>query len=267
MIEKLGWHSAAVLPYFVSSGELYFLLEQKDPKFRTPFFENGLNFLGGNCDLKKGIGKDDTTPEGTAAREVKEEFFLIKEPEESLNELLGQEFLTKDQELLSKVKVTHTLENLKRVRDAGTRLLEGVQYAQSYIMTVHEPISKPGSGPMVYGSSIFVKEMDEREFRGLEKLLDDLGGKVTTDNLKFGGKTVLASLKQINEENRKFAWGYCHVVNALLNERALPAQAYGVIRPLSLVSLRGMDVSGVEHNQHRVPTYTGLRKAYSYPTA
>lgn len=266
MSVKLGHHSAAMLPYCVNNGKLYFLLEQKDPKFKTPFFDSGLNFLGGNWNPKD-PKMTDASPEDTLAREVREEFFLTMEPEESLNALLGQDFLSKDAEKHAKVKATHTLDRLKRVQEAGARLMEGIQYAQSYIMTVNEPISKVGTGPIVYGSSIFVKEMSERGFQGLERLLGELDGKVSTDNLQWGGRTVLASLEDVNATNRKFAWGYDHVVNALLNERALPAQAYGVLRPLTLVSLRGMDLTEVEHNGHKVPTFAGLRKVYSYPIA
>jgi len=68
---ELNHHSTGLLPYHINSqGSLEFVLEQKDPDFKKPYFDNGLNFLGGNW-MKK--DHEDKSPKETLIREIKEE--------------------------------------------------------------------------------------------------------------------------------------------------------------------------------------------------
>lgn len=252
----LKHHCATILPFYRKNGDLYFLLEQKDPKFRQPYFENGLNFLGGNW-----IKDKDNSPLDILAREISEEFYLTSEPEESLNALLGQEFL-KDENKRALVVASHTPEKLSRVQQLGGSLLTQVSYAMSFVVTVRPPISK--NDDLNYGASIFLKELSENEFNGLEKLLKEFDGKISTDNLKFGGKTVLVSLDDINTNNRKFSWGYDHIVNSLADNGYLPSHKDGVLRPLKLVSVDKLDTSRVKKDANNVPTFAGLKALYTY---
>lgn len=252
----LKHHCATILPFYRKNDDIYFLLEQKDPKFRPPYFENGLNFLGGNW-----LKDKDNSPLDILAREISEEFYLTNEPEESLNELLGQEFL-KDESKRALVVASHTKERLGRVQQLGGSLLTQVTYAMSFVVTVRPPISKGDN--LEYGASIFLKELSENEFSGMEALLSEFDGKVSTDNLKFGGKTVLVSLNDINTSNRKFSWGYDHIVNALVDNGYLPSHKDGVLRPLKLVSVDGLGTSNCECDSNGVPTFAGLKALYTY---
>jgi len=255
----LNHHSAAIIPFFIDDkGDLHFVFEHKDPGYKKPFFDDGLNGEGGN--YEKGVHKD-ASPKVTVVREVSEEFWAAYEAPESLNALLGQEFIAREPQVVAK----YDDKSVKRLKQAVPILTAGMKYAGSYIMTVQPPITKT---ELRYGSSIFVKELSKDESGELEAMVKEFDGKLTTDNLKWGSKISVVSLRQINERNMKFAWGYCSVVNSLLRNECLPRQPVGVIRPLSLVQVADMphlDAAPGLRDANSVPTYESFENAnYAY---
>ncbi len=76
MIE-LNHHSASILPYHLDlEDRLNFVLERKSPDYKKPFFDNALNFFGGNWEKGK---YNEKSPEETVSREIKEEFWISYE--------------------------------------------------------------------------------------------------------------------------------------------------------------------------------------------
>jgi len=228
---KLNHHSAAVLPYHLDlEGRLHFVLEQKDPKYKAPYFDNGLNFLGGNWE--KGVNTD-LSPKDVVERETPEEFWDKYEAPESLNSLLGQEFLKREPEVM----VKYDLKSVERIKQVGKIVGSSLGYAGNYIVRVLPPITK---SELVYGSSIFTRVLSEQEFKTICDVAQEFEGRLTTDNLKWGSKTVVVTLDDINHKNRKFSWGYCNMVNMMFQHSFLPKQPCGVARPLNLVKIEGM---------------------------
>ncbi len=235
----LNHHSAGLLPYIELDGKLFFILEQKDPGYKPPFFDNALNFLGGNW--KKGVNPD-KSPEELIRREISEEFWDSPEAPESLNELLGREFLTREADI--DVKAYDTPKNMEKLRQVGR--------------TVGRPLSEPG---LIYAAGIFLRELSPDEFKSIEAVLEEFGGKVTTDNVKRGSRVVAVSLDEINQKNIKCAWGYDYILNDLLYAEKLPHQEPVIIRPLRLIEVMKIR----EEELQTSPTFEAFEKAgYKY---
>ncbi len=251
-------HSAGLLPYFVHpKGGLTFILEQKDPKYKSPFFDSGLNFEGGNCE--KGLHPD-KNPKETLVREVSEEFWAQYEAPESLNTLLGQEFITREPDVVKK----YDERNVRRIQQAVPLLTEGMEYVISYRVSVNPPITKT---PLQYASSIFAKQLSEGEFSQLEAMIKEFDGRLTTDNLKWGGRIVAVSLSEINNKNMKFSWGYDHIVNDMLPRLKILRQPHGVLRTMSdLVKIEVMQyLESIRIPFDTGPTYEDTEKSgYQY---
>jgi len=213
---ELNHHSAAVLPYYVEGDTIHFLLERKDPGYKPPYFDNGLNFLGGN---RQDV---DTSPKELATREVQEEFRKRKEGEESLNKLLGQQFTDESQE---EAPQSYDEATTERIKGVIPRVLDSMRYQGSYIISVHPPITKD---VLRYGATVFTKELSGEEFGYLSNLVRDLDGKLTPDNIKYDSSTVVTSLDEINRDNMKFAWGYDHILNGLASKGIFLIQSVGV---------------------------------------
>lgn len=253
---KLNHHAGVVLPYHLDAeGTLHFILEQKDPGYKAPFFDNALNFLGGNW--QKGV-HDDKTPDEVAIREVEEEFWVRHEPAESLNELLGQDFLQHEPEVLGR----YNLQTAQRIQQAGRMLTEDIQYADSYLVDISPPICDP---KLSYGLSVFTCPLSEEEFGTIEDLLTHFDGKLTTDNLRWGSRIVSISLPEINQDNRKFSWAYDKVMNSMFENGLLPAQPVGVLRELSLVDVKPVFYfEPMEKSELGCPTFQALEGIYEY---
>jgi len=223
----LNHHAASLLTYYIDlKGVLHFILEQKDPDYKAPYFDNGLNFIGGNW--KKGVN-DDTSPVGLVRRELREEFWDKYEAPESLNELLGEEFLKREPEII----VKYDYESVQRIKSVGKILEKDAKYTTDYIVKIPPPITKD---VLTYGLTAFTNKLSKEEFETIETIIDDFDGKLITDNLKWGSKIVSVSLDEINKQNKKFAWGYGHVLNNLIKLYINPGSV-GVIRPLNLVEV------------------------------
>jgi len=223
----LNHHAASLLSYYVDlEGGLHFILEQKDPDYKAPYFDNGLNFIGGNW--KKGVNND-KSPEELVHREIQEEFWDKYEAPESLNKLLGEEFLKKEPEII----VKYDNNSVQRIKSVGEILDKGARYKTDYIVKISPPITKD---VLTYGLTAFTNKLSKEEFETIETIIDDFDGKLITDNLKWGSKIVSVSLDEINKQNKKFAWGYGHVLNNLIKLYINPGSV-GVIRPLNLVEV------------------------------
>ena len=180
---KLNHHSAVVLPYFINEkGQPVYIFERKSPEFKKPFFDGGLNFLGGNW--QKGVNKD-KSPRGLLYRELNEEFWNIEEPEESLNDLLGQIFVDESSKPL-KMKYSDE-EYLKEIQEVGNFFKENPDYVQTSVLSVMPPLT---NFPLVLANSVFSKELSPSQVKKFKSLLDKFNGKLTTDNLQWGGETV-----------------------------------------------------------------------------
>ena len=254
-IVTLNHHAGTVLPYHVDlEGKLHFVLEQKDPGYNPPFFDNGLNFPGGNWEKGK---HSDKSPEDVARRELAEEFWCQYDAPEASNPLLG-----KDSPKIEPV-TTYGDADKKKIQQLGRILAADIKFARSYIVTAPPPITKT---KLVYGLSTFVKRLSLKEFQTIERILQEFDGKVTTDNLRWDSRTVSVSLEEINLRNLKFSGGYDHVVNNLLELNVLPTQPLGVMRTLNLIKVSPIKYpSTAEMNKSGCPTFAGLEKAgYSY---
>jgi len=234
----LNHHSAGLLPFHVDlEGKVHLILEEKDKGYKSPFFDNGLNFLGGNWE--KGVHPDASTRE-LLSREIEEEFWIKFEPTESLNALLGQEFLEREPEVAAK----YDNASVQKIRQISAIIRSDIRLTGSYVMTVQPPITK---SELVYGSTIFTTCLSAENFMHIENVLKEFDGKVTTDNLKWGSRIVSTTLQEINLHNRKFAWGYCHVVNELVSS-GYDFFKPGVIRPLRLMHLSPMKYRPAEES-------------------
>ncbi|MFC1723623.1 hypothetical protein ACFL0V_05775, partial [Nanoarchaeota archaeon] len=232
-------------------GKLHLVLEQKDAGYKKPFFDNGLNFLGGNWAKGK---NDETSPAETVDREIREEFWQAYEAPESLNELLGQEFLEREPQ----VSAQYDQASVNRIQTMAALLRSGIEHAGDYIVTVRPPITNDA---LVYGSSIFAKELTADELHEVNTLVDQFGGKLTTDNLKWNSQIAVATLDDINLANTKFSWGYDHTINHLLDSGALPEQDSRIIRPMNLISVEPLDYnSEQERTETGSPTYRGFER-------
>lgn len=210
----LNHHSAAIFPYFIDD-KLRFITEQKDPGYKPPFFDNGLNLLGGNWQ------RGDSDPKELLQREINEEFWRAYEGPESLNNLLSQEFLHVEPNVIAQYDTA----SVKRIGEIADILSEN-EHMGDFIVTVKPPITNDN---LTYAASVFGKELTKEEYTNITKILDEFNNQVTTDNLKRGNKTIATTIEDCNLYNSKFAWGYDHILNHL-NEKK-------IIRPLSLVEV------------------------------
>ena len=228
---KLNHHAASLLSYYIDpEGVLHFILEQKDPGYKPPYFDEGLNFIGGNW--KKGVNKD-KSPKELVHRETKEEFWMIEEPLEYLNELLGEEFLKREVKGGSK----YDDKSLKKISSVGEILKDGARYTKDYIVKISPPITK---GILTYGLTAFTNKLSKEQFETIETIIDDFKGKLITDNLKYDSKIVSVTLDEINGDNKKFAWGYGIILNDLIKSD-INTNSTGVIRPLNLIEVEKIE--------------------------
>jgi len=220
----LNHHAGAVLAYHNNPEKgLVFVLEQKDPDFRPPFFDNGLCFLGGNW--QRGVHKD-SSPRETMSREVREEFWEIYEAPESLNSILGQEFLTREPDIVAR----YSEREIQRIREVGRILINGTTYAADYVLSFFPPLFKAA---LTCGCTIFTKPLSGEELMTIEGVVQEFDGRLTTDNLKYKSSTVVVSLREINLRNIKFAYQYDHVLNDLLDHELSSMTEQRIVRTLS----------------------------------
>jgi len=252
---KLKFHSAMLVAYYLEKDRLHLIFEQKDPNYKRPYFDSGLNFLGGNYEKGK---HDHSSPYETLLEEIREEFHSMPEKPESLNELLGEKFIEKEPDLVAKYDHKTT----ERIREMGNILTKNVHPIKDfYIVEIHPPITKD---VLTYGSSMFNRELNGNEFKHIKELIDEFDGKLTTDNLKWKSKIVTVPFDYITKKN-KFAWESAHVLVDLLGSE-LPAQPTDQIRLLDEVKLiKKVYPPTAEIDKFRCPTFTGFESlGYNY---
>jgi hypothetical protein len=125
-----------------------------------------------------------------------------------------------------------------QIKTVSEIILDNYIHAADYIVTVREPIID-----MVHGSTVFVKPLTKNQFSEIKQLVTSLAGKVTTDNYRWGGKTRVISLDEINETNAKFSGGYEHIINDLIDTKVIPDIKTRIIRSINLVSIERINAS------------------------
>ncbi|MBU4493035.1 MAG: hypothetical protein KKA61_01570 [Nanoarchaeota archaeon] len=253
----LNHHAASLLAYYVDPKKgLHFILEQKDPGYKPPYFDNGLNFIGGNW--KKGVNED-KSPEELVRREINEEFWDKYEAPESLNELLGEKFLKREPGVI----VKYNNESVQRIKSVGKILDEGASYTTDYIVKISPSITKN-----TYGLTAFTNQLSKGEFETIETIIDEFKGKLITDNIKWGSKIVSVTLDEINEDNKKFAWGYGRILNDLIKSYINPSSV-GVIRPLKRELIKVKKINYPDKTRRIVcPSFNDFeRRGYVYKTS
>lgn len=248
----LNHHAGVVLPYYRDEeGMLHFIMEQKSADYKPPYFDKGLNFIGGNWMAQ------DNSPRGTVDRELAEEFRKIEEGPESLNGLLGGEkFLEREAEVQSEEDVA-AVENIQHFGETISKMMG---HCADYVVEVHPPIREE---VLRYGVSVFLNKISEIDYPRIEEIIAEYDGKLTTDCINRGGRIVSVTADGINMENTKFAWGYDHILNRLLAfDGGFPMGEVGVNRTLSLVRVSPMELHPIGA---KGPSYEEIEAAgYSY---
>lgn len=250
-VTLLNHHGASLLPYICLDDTIHFILERKSPEYKPPFFDGALNFIGGSW------LPGDKSPEDTIKREIFEEFWILKEEYEPLNTLLRQKFLPVE----ARVNVRLPDEIVGVFEDLGPKLLNGRDYAGTYKVGVFPPVAEPS---LFYGLSVFTNHLSVEDYAHLKMLIEVFSGRLTTDNWKHGSSIVDVTLKEINDKNMKFAWGYDKMINALLRSGKVKGPSSGVIRTLDLVDVKRLGAGVVERTEWGVPAYAGLQKKHKY---
>lgn len=234
MEKDLNFCSAGIFPYYFSKDEkITFLFERKSGDYIPPFFNNSIGPLGGNMGNSK-----DKSPEEVLERELKEEFHVLYEDEESLNELIGQEIL---QEHHVSYKLDYDEKIIEDIKRMPSVLLEGKAYAGSYLVRFFPPLA--GIKKEIKGiESTFIKELSQEEYFFVDNLLKKTGGRITTDNLKFGGKTLFVSLDDINENKYKFSWNCGQTISDLLKKGKVPMPGK---YPLAIRTLENIQIEPI----------------------
>lgn len=259
-IMRLNHHSASILPFFADDkGKLFFLLEQKDPSFNPPYFNNGLSFIGGN--YQPGDFPD-LSPVDTLKREVLEEYWIATEADESLQNLLGETFTIKK----PNVEASYKEDQLDKIRQGARILLQSVMYAADFVMRISPPITNED---LFYGLTTFTRKFDSESFNYWRNLLEEFDGKLTTDNLRWNSRIVFKSIDEIvNDDEIKFAYGYDHVLDALLQEGFIErdtARKLRTLRHAEFIHLKRMKFTNKMTKDERdvdveAPTYEDLAK-------
>ncbi len=261
----LNHHAASLLSYYVDPEKgLHFILEQKDPGYKPPYFDKGLNFIGGNW--KKGVNKD-KSPKELVRREIEEEFWRRDEPIEYLNELLGEKFL-KTEVIKEKAKYEGDDKPLQRINLVGKILEDGAIYTTDYIVKIPPRITK---NTLTYGLTAFINKLSKEEFETIETIINDYNGELTTDNKNHKSKIVSVTLDEINGINgntKKFAWGYGLILNDLIKSYINPS-SIGVIRPINLIKVKKIKYPAeAETTESGCPTFKGLESiGFVYKTS
>lgn len=207
-LRHFNHHSASVLPVYVDNyGNLNFLLEEKDPGYKEPYFNQGAVFFGGNWEKRKEY--EDRSPKETLIREIEEEFRRIEDPLESLNELVGEDFISETKDNYQKQDFSKR--DKERVWSVGKLILRNLKHRANYEVTVRPPIMKESD--LVYGSSVFISPLSKKGYEHTKSVIEQYDGAITPDNVEWGSRTFFWNPKEDNPA--KFAWGYDQILHNL----------------------------------------------------
>jgi hypothetical protein len=252
--KTLEWHSAVVLPYHVDNdGSIRFLFERKDPGFAKPYFNSGLNMFGGNW--IKSSEYTDKSPGDIITREIREEFYAIDEQEETYTQITGK---TDTEPNSTKENDRLSISDRQIVSGLIPLVLDGHKYAGTDITVWNQDfVGKVDPGKRS-GSSYFVKELTAEEYGQTKEIVDGFGGKLTTDNLKWGGECLFVSLDELNANKYHFAWDSGDDLRTILRNGSIPpAKEQPIaIRTLDGVTLCPIDEDSViERDGSGAPTF------------
>jgi len=208
--KKLTHHRVNTIPYFIHPEKgLVFLFERKDPEFKPPFQERGLNGIGGNFfgDMNH------LSPQETIDIEIKEEFWLSQEGRESYGDITNGAFEDTSKE---GYVIQPTKERVGIARKIGGIILSP-KYSFTAVETYQPPFSKNVSSNAV---TVFTQKLSEEEAVYINKSLKENNFVMRTDDHKYEGtQTRMISLGKINGEkgySPKFSWAFdCHLDEAI----------------------------------------------------
>ncbi len=256
----LNHHSGSVIPYCEIGREVFLIFEQKSPDFNPPWFDNGLCLLGGNW--QKGTFKD-TSPDETLKRELEEELWGRYEAPEDLTKLLGQQIV----ERKPRVTERYGPKDIQKIREVAEIILGESRRVDDCIVHMFPPAYKRD---LVQGASFFVAPLSEGQFRTIESILQEYEGVLTTDNLRFDGKTAITTMDKINKTAHKFAYGNDNVMNHLIDIEAVPIKTRVKRTIGDLVQVTSMNYSGKAKMRAvgKFPTYAEFeRLGFEYKAA
>jgi len=217
---ELGWHASNLFAYHIDdkAGEVTYFLDQKDPKFKVPYFNSGLNAPGGN--YVKGR-HDFHSPDELLRREIAEEFYAVHEEDEGLG------FAFKGDPKKEGSKESHSGVNMERISRVVPMLLNGVRYVGSVVTQYNFPtlrLVEPAAS-----TSLYAKELSADEYQVLSALVDEFRGGLSTDALKWGGANRFVPTKDF--PTSKFAYDAGHKFLELFNRGLLPRPEGHLVLP------------------------------------
>lgn len=210
-IIELGWHAANLFAYHIDkeTGEVKYFLDQKDSRFKTPYFNSGLNAPGGNY-LK---GKHNfVSPDDIIYSEISQEFYASKEEDENLG------FVFKEDVQQVGSKELHSGENMQRISQIVPILLEGIEYLGTAITRYN--LSEIKLVEPAMATSLYSKALSNEEYAFISELVNKFDSKLSTDSLKFGGANRFVSMRDF--PTSRFAYDCSSKLLKLLNLEKLP---------------------------------------------
>lgn len=104
---------------------------------------------------------------------------------------------------------------LSDIRVIGYAIIDGISHSRDLSMTVHRPILR---NDITYILSFYLSRFDPQMMKHVKEMLDKIGP-LTTDNINYGHeghRLEILKIKDVNTNNRKFAWGYDQVLTRML---------------------------------------------------
>ncbi len=244
-------HSVNIIPHFVSqSGKTYYVFERKDSGFKYPFFHGGLTFLGGNWNNGK---SNENTPVEVAVRELREEFGLIREDaQETYDTVFGNHSNPDAVGGTNSPEQTDTPppETCALVKTVGEILSSDrkqLAYIDTYINKISPPVMR---NHFMYPNTLFSRTLSEDEFTYLIYVIKIKNGKLTTDNQRHGGETVVLTQDEINERGERFSWGTDVTFDSLLRRGRIPGnREIGIVRIINSTFFESRPCSEVNNER------------------
>ncbi len=233
MTLRVSSHSAMLLPYHIDShGELHVLLERKSPEFKAPYFNDGLNLLGGNsC-------PQDKSSLQLLDRELREEFWLTQEEEETNEALFGT----------AQATATAHPKPTRHQRALANELYHLIAqpdthiYAGTEIVEFRPPLVR---APTLVTGTTYLYQLDANEIADIRKITQELNGTVRTDDYAFGGKTQVLRYGADGLANEKYAWSGGLTLQHLFMNGHLPTPKQGGVQlrdlPISWGTIHHLD--------------------------
>ncbi|NOR84805.1 hypothetical protein GQ473_01695 [archaeon] len=218
-IIDINHQSVAVLPYYVDeTGDVYIFGEIKDENFYSEPYRNAFTFIGGN--FKCGGSFKDDSPETTYFRILFDE--TGAKEENIKNESVGKDtYSTILNDSSIEIDTGYKLKPIKDMEEIGQILIDNPQYVADYL--VHVDDNEVVYNPIDYLSRIYTKQLSKEEFVKFQNIINDNDGALTSDNKKYGSKTVCYKISDMNKFEIPFSWGYDLTLNMLIASGHIPS--------------------------------------------